>query len=344
MKAKILVTGGTGYIGSHTAVELIKSGYEVVIADNLSNSSESVLLGIEQITGVKPHFRKVDCSCKDAFFSFMNEFPDIRHVIHFAAFKAVGESVRKPSEYYRNNLDSLLNVIDVLKERENSGIVFSSSCTVYGNPAKENLPVSEDTPIGHTPSPYGQTKQMCEQILKDAVYAYKGLKGTALRYFNPVGAHPSALIGELPLGDPQNLMPVITQTAAGVRPSMRVFGSDYDTPDGSCIRDYIYVCDLAKAHVSALERMLSDGLSPTAYEVFNLGTGKGLSVFELINIFENVTGVKIPYTVTGRREGDAEQLWADPAKSNKMLKWSADTPIEDVVASAWKWEKRIRGI
>ncbi len=344
MKGKILVTGGTGYIGSHTVVELINSGYEPVIADNLANSDEKVLEGIRQITGVLPVFRKTDCSDREAFKALMKEFPDIKYAIHFAAYKAVGESVAKPSEYYRNNLVSLLNLIDILRDREGSGVVFSSSCTVYGNPAKENLPVSENAPIGHTPSPYGQTKQMCEQILKDSVYAYKNLNVTSLRYFNPVGAHPSALIGELPLGVPQNLMPVMTQAAAGVRPGMKVFGNDYNTPDGSCIRDYIYVCDLARAHVAALDRMSGNSGVGERFEVFNLGTGKGLSVLELISVFEKTTGVKLHYEITDRRVGDAEQLWADPQKSNELLNWRADTPIEEVVESAWRWEKRIRGI
>ncbi len=344
MKEKILVTGGTGYIGSHTVVELINSGFEVVIADNLANSSEEVLEGIAKITGVRPQFVKIDCASKEELCSFMSDYPDIRCAIHFAAYKAVGESVEKPLEYYRNNLDSLINVIDILRKRENSVIVFSSSCTVYGDPAKEDLPVSEDAPIKESPSPYGKTKQMSEQIIKDSVYAYDNLSAVSLRYFNPVGAHPSALIGELPLGVPQNLMPVITQCAAGVRPSMKVFGTDYNTRDGSCIRDYIYVCDLAKAHVAALGRMMNPLIKSDRFEVFNIGTGKGLSVLEIIGIFEKVTGIKVPHEITGRREGDAEQLWADPRKSNELLGWSASTPVEDVVASAWRWEKRIRNI
>ncbi len=341
MKDRILVTGGTGYIGSHTAVELIEAGFDVLIVDNLSNSGIEVLDGIKMITGVKPNFENVDCSNFEEFSNVIKNYPDIRFAIHFAAYKAVGESVVKPAEYYRNNIFSLINLIDILRQRSGSGIVFSSSCTVYGQPSLENLPLSESAPIVPSPSPYGKSKQMCEDILKDTVNACNDFKGVSLRYFNPVGAHPSREIGELPLGVPQNLMPVITQTAAGVRDKMLVFGNDYNTPDGSCIRDYIYVCDLAKAHVKAVERMSGEN---SKYEVFNLGAGKGLSVLELINIFEKETGIKVSYEITGRREGDVEQLWANPSKANKLLNWSADTPVEDIVKSAWNWEKKIRGI
>lgn len=341
MKEKILVTGGTGYIGSHTAVELISAGYEVLIADNLSNSNVEVLDGIERISGYKPEFINVDCSDYEAFKLAMKKYPEIRYAIHFAAYKAVGESVAKPLEYYRNNLMSLINLIEILKYKDSSGIVFSSSCTVYGQPELDLLPLKEDAPVVPSPSPYGKSKQMCEDILKDSVYALNNFKAVSLRYFNPVGAHPSLEIGELPLGVPQNLMPVITQTAAGLREKMLVFGNDYNTPDGTCIRDYIYVCDLAKAHVKAVERVASGAED---YEVFNLGAGKGLSVLELLNIFKTVTGVNVPYEIAGRREGDVEQLWADPTKANRLLEWSADTPVNEIAASAWNWEKKIRGI
>lgn len=341
MREKILVTGGTGYIGSHTVVELINAGYDVLIVDNLCNSNIDVLEGIFNITGTRPDFINVDCSDFNAFSSELNRFPEIKYAIHFAAFKAVGESVEKPLEYYRNNLYSLINLIEILKERKESGIVFSSSCTVYGQPDLSLLPLNEEAPIVPSPSPYGKSKQMCEDILKDSVHAICNLKGISLRYFNPVGAHPSSQIGELPVGAPQNLMPVITQTAAGLRKSMTVFGNDYNTPDGTCIRDYIYVCDLAKAHVKALQRFTESNLD---FEAFNLGVGKGLSVLELIKIFEKHTGVNVNHIIAGRRAGDVEQLWANPAKANHLLNWKADTPIEQVVESAWNWEKKIRGI
>ena len=341
--SRILVTGGTGYIGSHTAVELMQQGYDVTIVDNLSNSSIDVLDGIAEIVGRKPDFANVDCGNFMDLDQVFKQYPDIEGVIHFAASKAVGESVEKPLLYYRNNLGSLVTLLEVMRLHEVKNIVFSSSCTVYGQPDADHLPVDETAPIQKALSPYGNTKQINEEIINDEAHADKTLNATILRYFNPIGAHPSALIGELPNGVPQNLLPFITQTAAGLRPELKVFGNDYNTPDGTCIRDYIYVVDLAKAHVKAIDRMLNTK-DRQQVEVFNLGTGTGLSVLTLINEFEAATGVKIPYTIVGRREGDIEQVWAAPEKANKILGWKADTPIRDVLASAWKWEKHIRNI
>ena len=341
--SRILVTGGTGYIGSHTAVELMQQGYDVTIVDNLSNSSIDVLDGIAEIVGRKPDFANVDCGNFMDLDQVFKQYPDIEGVIHFAASKAVGESVEKPLLYYRNNLGSLVTLLEVMRLHGVNNLVSSSSCTVYGQPDAEHLPVDEMAPIQKALSPYGNTKQINEEIICDEAHADKTLNATILRYFNPIGAHPSALIGELPNGVPQNLLPFITQTAAGLRPELKVFGNDYNTPDGSCIRDYIYVVDLAKAHVKAIDRMLN-AKDRQQVEVFNLGTGTGLSVLTLINEFEAATGVKIPYTIVGRREGDIEQVWAAPEKANKILGWKADTPIRDVLASAWKWEKHIRNI
>ena len=339
--ARILVTGGTGYIGSHTSVELMQQGYDVTIVDNLSNSSIDVLDGIEAIVGRKPEFANIDCGNFMDLDSVFKTYPDIVGVIHFAASKAVGESVEKPLLYYRNNLGSLVTLLEVMKLHGVQNLVFSSSCTVYGQPDKAHLPVDETAPIQTALSPYGNTKQINEEIIRDEAHADANLHATILRYFNPIGAHPSAHIGELPNGVPQNLLPFITQTAAGLRPELRVFGDDYNTPDGSCIRDYIYVVDLAKAHVKAIDRMLNVA-DREQVEVFNLGTGTGLSVLTLIREFEAATGVKIPFTIVGRREGDIEQVWAAPKKANEVLGWKADTPIRDVLASAWKWEKHIR--
>ena len=341
--SRILVTGGTGYIGSHTAVELMQQGYDVTIVDNLSNSSIDVLDGIAEIVGRKPDFANVDCGNFMDLDQVFKQYPDIDGGIHFAASKAVGESVEKPLLYYRNNLGSLVTLLEVMRLHGVKNLVFSSSCTVYGQPDAAHLPVDEMAPIQKALSPYGNTKQINEEIICDEAHADKTLNATILRYFNPIGAHPSALIGELPNGVPQNLLPFITQTAAGLRPELKVFGNDYNTPDGSCIRDYIYVVDLAKAHVKAIDRMLN-AKDRQQVEVFNLGTGTGLSVLTLINEFEAATGVKIPYTIVGRREGDIEQVWAAPEKANKILGWKADTPIRDVLASAWKWEKHIRNI
>ena len=341
--ARILVTGGTGYIGSHTTVELMQQGYDVTIVDNLSNSSVDVLDGIASIVGRKPDFANIDCANVMDLDNVFRQYPDIVGVIHFAASKAVNESVEKPLLYYYNNLGSLISVLEVMKLHQVPNIVFSSSCTVYGQPDAEHLPVDETAPIQKALSPYGNTKQINEEIIRDEAHADKNLQATILRYFNPIGAHPSALIGELPNGVPQNLLPFITQTAAGLRPELKVFGNDYNTPDGSCIRDYIYVVDLAKAHVKAIDRMLKVE-ERDQVEVFNLGTGTGLSVLTLIREFEAATGVKLPYTIVGRREGDIEQVWAEPKKANEVLGWKADTPIRDVLLSAWKWEKRIRNI
>lgn len=342
-KGTILVTGGTGYIGAHTVVELQAAGYEVVAVDNFANSAIDVLDGIEKISGKRPIFEEVDCADYNAFAKVFEKYPGISGAIHFAAYKAVGESVEKPIDYYHNNLFSLINLIKLLKDKEHASLVFSSSCTVYGQPEKEHLPVSESAPLQPAMSPYGKTKQMCEDILKDCAAAYNNFNIVSLRYFNPVGAHPSAIIGELPRGVPQNLLPFVTQTAIGLRGSLKVFGNDYNTPDGSCIRDYIYVCDLAKAHVAAVaraEQEATDGRDKIEY--FNLGTGRGLSVLEILEIFMKATGVEVPYEIVGRRAGDVEQVWADPKKANDVLGWRADTPIEDVMRSAWEWEKKIR--
>ena len=341
--ARILVTGGTGYIGSHTVVELMQQGYDVVIVDNLSNSTMEVLDGITAITGLRPAFEQVDCNDIAAMDDVLNRYSDIEAAIHFAASKAVGESVEQPLLYYRNNLMSLVTLLEQMKKHGVHNIVFSSSCTVYGQPTADHLPVDETAPIQVALSPYGNTKQINEEIIRDEAHADAALHATILRYFNPIGAHPSAMIGELPNGVPNNLLPFVTQTAAGLRQQLRVYGNDYNTPDGSCIRDYIYVVDLAKAHVKAVERMLT-GKAEEQVEVFNLGTGRGLSVMEIVNTFMQVTGVKVPYEIVGRREGDIEQVWAKPDKANNVLGWKADTPIEEVLLSAWNWEKKLRNI
>lgn len=338
MTTKILVTGGTGYIGSHTTVELQNAGYEVVIVDNLSNSNIKVLDGIEAITGIRPAFEEVDCTDMPALKAVFDKYPGIKAIINFAASKAVGESVQKPLLYYRNNLTTLINLLELMPQYGVEGFVFSSSCTVYGQP--EVLPVTEDTPRQTATSPYGNTKKICEDIITDAVHADAPYKAILLRYFNPIGAHPSAKIGELPLGVPQNLIPFVTQTAAGIREQLSVFGNDYNTPDGSCIRDYINVVDLAKAHVVAVERMLT-GKSLENVEVFNVGTGRGLSVLEIVDAFQKVTGVKLNYKIVGRREGDIEQVWADPTKANNVLGWKAEASVEDTLLSAWRWQESL---
>ncbi len=338
-KERILVTGGTGYIGSHTVVELQNAGYDVVIIDNLSNSNVDVLDGIERISGVRPAFVEADCTDISALRKLFNDYPGISGIINFAASKAVGESMEKPVLYYRNNLGTLLNLLDVMGEFGVKGIVFSSSCTVYGEP--DENPVTEAAPIKKATSPYGNTKQISEEIITDTINAGADFKSVILRYFNPVGAHPSAEIGELPNGVPQNLIPYLTQTAIGIRKVLSVFGDDYDTPDGSCIRDYINVVDLAKAHVIAVKRMLEDR-SESKIEIFNLGTGVGLSVLELISAFERATGVNVPHKIVGRRAGDIEKVWANPAYANEVLGWKADTPIEDTMRSAWNWQCRLR--
>ncbi len=338
MKNKILVTGGTGYIGSHTSVELIESGYEVVIIDNLSNSKIEVLDGISTITGVRPAFYQFDICDMEALQKFFKEQSDIVAIIHFAASKAVGESVEKPLMYYRNNLVSLMNLLEMMGDKKVPNLVFSSSCTVYGQP--DQLPVTEQSPIKPAESPYGNTKQISEEIIRDVVDAEPALHAIALRYFNPVGAHPSALIGELPLGIPNNLVPFITQTAAGIREELQVFGDDYDTPDGTAIRDYIHVVDLARAHVVAVARMI-EGKQKHSFEIFNLGTGNGFSVLEVIRAFEKATGVKLKYHITGRRPGDIEKVWADTSFANRELGWKAERDLETMMASAWKWQQHL---
>lgn len=341
MAQKILVTGGTGYIGSHTVVELINAGYETLIIDNLSNSSADVIDQIEKITGVKPGFEGFDLTDLHKLGLFFDENTDIDAIIHFAASKAVGESVEKPLLYYRNNLVSLMNLIECQLKFDVPNIVFSSSCTVYGQPDK--LPVTETTPRKDAESPYANTKRMNEDILKDSIYAYPQLKGIALRYFNPIGAHSSALIGELPLGVPQNLVPFITQSAAGLRDELKVFGNDYNTSDGSAVRDYINVVDLAKAHVVAINRLLNKK-NKENFEVFNLGTGNGYSVLEIVKGFEKATGVKLNYKIVDRRAGDIEKIWADTTYANDELGWKAEIGLEETLLSAWNWEKKVRGI
>ena len=338
MQKKILVTGGTGFIGSHTTIELQNAGYEVIIADDLSNSDISVLDGIEKISGIRPVFAQINCAEKEGLEKIIIENPGISGIIHFAASKAVGESVQKPLLYYRNNIVSLLNLLELMPKHNIKGLVFSSSCTVYGQP--DTLPVTENAPIKPAMSPYGNTKQINEEIIHDTIYAGAPFKSIMLRYFNPIGAHPSAEIGELPIGVPQNLVPFLTQAAAGIRQELSVFGNDYNTPDGSCIRDYINVVDLAKAHVIAIDRMLGDK-SNENLEIFNLGTGNGVSVLELINTFEKATGVKVPHKIVGRREGDIEKVWADPKHANEVLGWTAQETLEDTLKSAWKWQEII---
>lgn len=333
------MTGGTGYIGSHTVVELQNSGYEVVIVDNLSNSNADVVDNIEAVSGIRPAFEKVDCLDFQALEGVFSKYPGIKGVIHFAASKAVGESVQKPLLYYRNNLVSLINILELMPAHGVEGIIFSSSCTVYGQP--DHLPVTEQAPIKKAESPYGNTKQINEEIIRDTVASGSPIRAILLRYFNPIGAHPSALLGELPNGVPQNLVPYITQTAIGIRPQLSVFGDDYNTPDGSCIRDFINIVDLAKAHVVAMARILGKKQKEEV-EVFNIGTGRGLSVLELIHAFEKATGVKLNYKIVGRRAGDIEQVWADPQYANNELGWKAETSIEDTLASAWNWQLKLR--
>lgn len=336
---KILVTGGTGYIGSHTVVELINAGHTPVIVDNLSNSNIGVLDGIKSITGESVPFYQIDVTDIQALDKVFSENHDIKGIIHFAASKAVGESVKEPLKYYRNNLVGLMNILECMKKHNVGSLVFSSSCTVYGQP--DILPVTENAPIKPALSPYGNTKQICEEIIRDTVASCDGLHAILLRYFNPIGAHPSALIGELPLGVPQNLIPYVTQTAAGIRECLTIFGEDYDTPDGSCIRDYINVTDLAKAHVVSVDRM-ENGKQNSDVEVFNIGTGRGTSVFEIVNMFEKVTGVKLNYKVGPRREGDIEKVWADASIANNILGWKAEKSMEETLASAWKWQQSLK--
>lgn len=338
MKEQILVTGGLGFIGSHTVVALLEQDYNVVIIDNLSNSSIEVLGGITKITEKTPHFEKLELRNKDEVKDFFEKYPDIRGVIHFAASKAVGESVENPLLYYENNISSLINLLKPLNKKADSNFIFSSSCTVYGQ--ADTLPIKEEAPVKKAMSPYGNTKQIGEEIIQDTCKVHQGFKAISLRYFNPVGAHPSAEIGELPIGTPQNLIPFITQTAIGKREQLSVFGNDYPTPDGTCIRDYIHVMDLAKAHVVALERLMKNKAEKN-YEVFNLGTGKGNSVLEVIKAFEESTGEKLPYKIVDRREGDITAAYADTHKANSVLNWQAENTLEDALESAWKWEKKV---
>ena len=339
MKKKIVVTGGTGYIGSHTAVELIEEGYEVVLIDNLYNSEAVVAEWIGQITGTTPDLEIFDLCDKTKLDIFFRNNKDVAGIIHFAAYKAVGESVNKPLEYYRNNLVSLMNILDSMKQFSVPYMVFSSSCTVYGQP--EKLPVTEEAPFQPAASPYGNTKQIGEEIIMDTVSADENIKAISLRYFNPVGAHPSGLIGELPRGVPENLVPFITQTGYGLRDELIVNGNDYNTPDGTCIRDYLHVVDLAKAHVIAVKRLI-EKKNRKRYEVFNLGTGKGVSVLEAVKSFERVSGIKLNYRIGGRRAGDIEKIWADPTYANKELGWKTLSSLDEAIGTAWKWENNIR--
>ncbi|MCD7899328.1 MAG: UDP-glucose 4-epimerase GalE [Bacteroides sp.] len=339
MAKRILVTGGTGYIGSHTVVELQNSGYEVVIIDNLSNSNIDIVDSIEKVSGIRPAFERIDCLDYPALDALFTKYTNIEAIIHFAASKAVGESVEKPLLYYRNNLVSLINLLELMPKYAIKGIVFSSSCTVYGQP--DELPVTEKAPIKKAESPYGNTKQINEEIIQDTIKSGAPIQAILLRYFNPIGAHPTALLGELPNGVPQNLVPYLTQTAIGIREKLSVFGDDYNTPDGSCIRDFINVVDLAKAHVVAIDRIL-ENKQKEKVEVFNIGTGRGLSVLELIHAFEAATGVKLSYQIVGRRAGDIEQVWADPEYANKELDWKAETSIEETLRSAWEWQLKLR--
>lgn len=335
--AKILVTGGTGFIGSHTVVELYNAGYEVIIVDDFSNSNPKILKQLETITGIKPEFVELDLCDEAKVKEFVSSHKDITGVIHFAAFKAVGESVQQPLKYYRNNFYSLINLITAFNS--NISLVFSSSCTVYGQP--DVLPVTESAPTKKAESPYGNTKQIAEEILQETCAVTPTLKVTSLRYFNPVGAHHTALIGELPIGVPQNLIPFITQSAIGKRGAITVYGNDYDTQDGSAVRDYIHVVDLAKAHVAAIKRLESNKATDN-YEVFNLGTGKGSTVLEIIKAFEESTDVKLNYTIGARREGDIEKVWGDVTKSANELGWKAELDLNEMMSSAWKWEKYLQ--
>ncbi len=339
MRKLILVTGGTGYIGSHTCVELMNEGYDVVIADNLSNSDISVLDGIEKITGKRPFFENTNLADANQTSLLFDKYPDIAAIIHFAAYKAVGESVSFPLKYYYNNLNSLIHLLNNMEQRKINNIVFSSSCTVYGEP--DILPVTEQATIKPASSPYGNTKQICEEILRDTSKVNPDLRIISLRYFNPVGAHPSSLIGELPLGIPNNLIPFITQTAIGLRTELSVYGNDYNTPDGTAIRDYINVVDLSRAHVIAIGRLLNKK-NKEKLEIFNLGTGQGVSVIEVIRAFDKVSGASLKYKIVPRREGDVEKVFADTVFANKELGWKAEKGLEETLLSAWNWEKKIR--
>ncbi len=335
----ILTTGGTGYIGSHTVVELLNAGFEVLIVDDLSNSEKEVVQRIEKITNKKVAFEEIDLKNKEKTFAIFEKYPTINAIVHFAASKAVGESVEKPLMYYENNIGSLINLLQASAKYEINNFVFSSSCTVYGQP--NVLPVTENTPRCEAESPYGNTKKIAEDILKDTAFADKTFKSIALRYFNPIGAHPTGLIGELPRGVPANLIPFVTQTAFGLRKELSIFGNDYNTPDGTCIRDYINVVDLAKAHVISIKRLL-ENKNKSNYEFFNIGTGKGSTVLEVVKAFEKSTGVKVNYKIVAKRPGDIEKIWADTTYANIELGWKAETGLEETLASAWKWEKNYR--
>jgi UDP-glucose 4-epimerase len=337
--AKILVTGGLGFIGSHTVVELQNKGYEVIIIDDLSNSSMDVLNRITSITGIAPSFEQLDLKDKSKVQAFFNAHQDIRGVIHFAASKAVGESVDKPLQYYENNINTLIYILQELQKLNTTNFIFSSSCTVYGQ--ADELPITENAPVKKAESPYGNTKQIGEEIIQDTCKVSNQLKAIALRYFNPIGAHKSTKIGELPIGVPQNLVPFITQTAIGIREQLSVFGDDYPTHDGTCIRDYIHVVDLAKAHVIALQRLIEDK-NTSNYETFNVGTGKGSTVLEVIKSFERVSGQKLNYKIADRRAGDIISAYADTTKANNELGWKAKLTLDDAMKSAWEWEQEIR--
>jgi UDP-glucose 4-epimerase len=338
-KKNILVTGGAGYIGAHTVVELFNAGFQPVIVDNFSKSDRTLLDGIESITHAKPVFEEGDCNDRQFLKRIFKSYEPFESVLHFAAYKSVGESVQKPMMYYDNNVGSLVKLLEIMQETGHKNLIFSSSCTVYGQP--DQIPVNENAPFKRAESPYGATKQMCERILEDTFST--GFRVVSLRYFNPIGAHPSGLIGELPIGVPNNLVPYITQTAAGVREKLNVFGDDYHTPDGSCIRDFIHVVDLAIAHVKAMQ-FLSTRKENAMFEAFNLGTGKGVSVLELVNEFMNATGVKLPYTISPRRPGDVEKVYGNPAKANKELGWRTKYSLHESLLHAWQWEKRIRNL
>jgi len=334
---KILVTGGLGFIGSHTVVELQQKGYEVIIIDNLSNSTVTVLDGIENISGIRPFFEQLDLRDKSAVFSFFEAHQDITGVIHFAASKAVGESVGNPLLYYENNVTTLVYVLQVLEKYQIENFIFSSSCTVYGQ--ADELPITENAPVKNAESPYGNTKQIGEEIIQDTCKISQQLKAIALRYFNPIGAHPSAELGELPVGVPQNLVPYITQTGIGIREGLSVFGNDYPTIDGTCVRDYIHVVDLAKAHVVAIERLINNN-NTNKYETYNIGTGKGSTVLEVIQSFERVSGTSLNYSFAPRRAGDIISAYADTSKVTKSLGWKAGSSLDDAMRSAWKWENK----
>ena len=336
---KILVTGGLGYIGSHVVLELQNNGFEVVIIDDLSNSSEDVLDGIYKISGIKPVFEKIDLKEKQSVVEFFKRYSDLDGVIHFAASKAVGESVDNPLKYYENNIHSLVYLLQEINKLASQKLIFSSSCTVYGQ--ADELPITEQAQIKEPESPYGNTKKIGEQIIKDTCKVNGSINTIALRYFNPIGAHESALIGELPIGTPQNLVPFVTQTGIGLREKLSIFGNDYPTPDGTCIRDYIHVVDLAKAHVIAMKRLLKEKNNEN-YEVYNIGTGKGSSVLEVVNTFEQVTGITLNYSFAERRAGDIISAYADTAKANTVLGWKSELTLKEALLSAWEWEKKIR--